>query len=1072
MDSTQFHLNRLVREVRKQIRRRTMLQGGAVMLVVLFGYATGFLLLYPLIHGNAALFWGSLTGLLAVTGASVWWSILRPLRREVTDQQIAMYIEEQSPGLEDRLISAVEAQSKGVEDILESLLNDAARMAKGIVPASLVRKVRARIVAGLGTVLATALLVVCIMNMDRIRLVASSSLASVRPYITLSPGNAEVERGESQSVVAELRQGTDDSVQIVFKEGDSDQWRRLDMEPGTEGDAFMAEFTSIQETITYYVEAGNRKSEAFSITVYEFPAVDQIDLAYQFPDHLSLPPRLEDDSGDIRGLEGSTVTITVHTTGTPETAVLSLESGSTIPLRSREDGHFSGQIKLTEEDLYTVILTDENGKTNPFPSQYSILPVPDMAPHITVQDPGRDVRANAIEEVLVSADVDDDYGVQSFELVYYVGGGEEQTVSLHNSAGAQQMSGEHLLFLEDYSLQPGDVITYYIQARDALQEAVTDMYFIEIIPFDQSYTQVSAAAAQGGQQQQQSGLVVSQQELIAATWRLLRERNTHEDYPTALDAVAGAQENLKRSIEERISSTAFSLELRGNEIQQQTVRYLQEATEHMDEAVKFLRGDDLKDALAVQRKALTAILRADAQNRENQVAQQQQGQAGGGASATEERMSELMDLELDISKDKYEVQQQRSQQAEAMEDALKQVKDLARRQQDLADDLQRPDEMPEEDRKRFVDRLRRDQEDVREQLEDVARNMRQQQQQDSQGRMSRALRNMREADRALRRGNLDEAAQRQQQALRDLEALQPDLQRSARGTRREQLRALNDDLQSLTSQEQELAKDLEELVNSQRRPTEEEMVALDEQRLQIMDDLERAMQEAARMEAQSQDPEMTANLRNLQQQVQREDITGDMASSYRALRNGWLDSAQRLEEEILSDLENLEDARQALATSLPVTEEEALAAALREIQDLQEQLEGVESDAARLREGAADDDNRSLEARIQSQLSRAQSQLEELMDRNGGNNAAQGALSRVQNALSRADHTGVLLDEESAKSLFDQDIYDALNQLEADLLRALDMVQMENRLYGSRRGEVPPEYSDMVEKYYELLSRQ
>ena len=196
-----------------------------------------------------------------------------------------------------------------------------------------------------------------------------------------------------------------------------------------------------------------------------------------------------------------------------------------------------------------------------------------------------------------------------------------------------------------------------------------------------------------------------------------------------------------------------------------------------------------------------------------------------------------------------------------------------------------------------------------------------------------------------------------------------------------------------------------------------------------------------------------------------------MASSYRALRNGWLDSAMRLEEEILQSLENLEARTRDLASSLPVTEEEALAQQLQQVQELQEQLRTLESDATRLREQGQQGDNRSLEARLQSQLSRAQQQLQDLMQ-NGGNATDQQALGGLQNALSRADHTGVLLDEDAAKAFFERDVYDALSQLEDHIARALDLAQMENRLYGSRRQEVPPEYSNMVEKYYESLSRQ
>ncbi len=1066
MNNAPIHLQRLIRAVRSQLRRRALLQGSAVALVIFFACAVTLLLAYPFLRGHRLLFWLAAAGGAVITGGATFWYAVRPVLRKISDRRIALFIEEQAPGLEDRLNSAIEARAnrvEGADAVLSGLLEDAGRMARGIVPRTLVRKLRARAIAGACAVAAAALLLVGGLNLDKVRLVASNSAAAVRPFMTVLPGNVEVEKGESQTVVAELRNDPGSDILIVFRESGG-TWVRQVMKAGLEGTAFMAEFTSIQDPIEYYVEAGRRRSEPFVISVYEFPAVNQIDLTYEYPDHIPLPPRTEEDTGDIHGLAGSTVTLAVHTTGMPKTAEMLLESGVVLPLAARDGGLFSGQITLEEEDLYTLRLTDANGKRNLFPAQYAIIPVPDSEPHITVQDPGRDVRANAVEEVLIAADVDDDYGVKAFGLVFFVGGGEAQTISLLDTPDARQSAGEHLLFLEDYSLQPGDVITYYLEAQDALQHAVTDMYFIEIIPFDQTYTQVSAAA--GGQSgRQQSGLVVSQQELIAATWRLVRERDTHEDYAGALRALIGAQSSLQRSIEERIQSTAFSLELRGNEMQQQTVRYLEDAVLSMGHAVEQLERDALRDALPTQRKALTALLRADAQNRENQVAQQQQRGQGGGMSATEERMSELMDLELDISKDKYEVQQQRAQETQQFDDALRRVKDLARRQQDLAN-LQRPETLQGEDRKRFVDKLRRDQEEVRQQLEQVARDMQQ-----TEGRMASALRNMREADRALRRGNLDEAVQRQQQALRDLQQLQPDLQMATRGSRRAQLQALTDDLQDLSDREQRLAQDIEELASRSTRPTEAEMRPLDDERLALVDALHQAMEEAARMEAQSQDPEMTASLRNLQQQVRRDDLAGDMASSYRALRNGWLESAQRLEEEILRDLANLDESRRALEQSLPVTEEESLAATLREVQDLQEQLRRLESDAARLRESDPEADSRSLEARMRSQLSRATARLQDLMQQ-GGDNATQQALAGVQNALTRADHTGVLLDEESAKAFFERRVYDALNQLEEKIARALDLVQMETRLYGSRRGEVPPEYSGMVEKYYESLSRQ
>ena len=49
---------------------------------------------------------------LAVLG-SVYYFLIRPLRRRVTDEQVALYLEEHEPSLQATLISAVEASGQG-----------------------------------------------------------------------------------------------------------------------------------------------------------------------------------------------------------------------------------------------------------------------------------------------------------------------------------------------------------------------------------------------------------------------------------------------------------------------------------------------------------------------------------------------------------------------------------------------------------------------------------------------------------------------------------------------------------------------------------------------------------------------------------------------------------------------------------------------------------------------------------------------------------------------------------------------------------------------------------------------
>ena len=51
--------------------------------------------------------------LLAAAAASIGWFLVRPLRRQVTDEQVALYLEEREPSLQASLISAVEASREG-----------------------------------------------------------------------------------------------------------------------------------------------------------------------------------------------------------------------------------------------------------------------------------------------------------------------------------------------------------------------------------------------------------------------------------------------------------------------------------------------------------------------------------------------------------------------------------------------------------------------------------------------------------------------------------------------------------------------------------------------------------------------------------------------------------------------------------------------------------------------------------------------------------------------------------------------------------------------------------------------
>ncbi len=1114
MANTNYRVRALIRDIRSRWRRRAVLQGAALSIGVLAVWGSILLLLYrfsPI--GPVILLGGAVLGALVVLVLIVR-LVLQPAIRTIPDRQIALFVEEQIPDLEDRLNSAVEiddpAAARHAHGILvDRLIDDASERARTIPLTTVVDRQKERILTTAGGAGLVLFLFLAFTSLDELRhsfggADLASMISTSQPYMTVNPGSVEIEQGASQDVVVTLREESDRDVVVHYRTGDG-TWRKESMQGAVGEPAFLHEFLDVQDPIQYFVEHDQRRSEPFTISLYTFPSVVRIDQTHTYPSYTRRDPRIEEDTGDVHGLKGSTVTLDVAVTGTVEVAELVLDDERRIQLDPAGDGRFRGTIRLEEPGYYSIHLTDREQKRNKFPDEYRITPVEDERPYVTVTDPQRDVRANSVEEVLVAARAEDDYGLKDVRLRFAVNGGEEQTVSLINSpaAGSTNAEGEHLFFLEDFSLEPGDVISYFVEAEDVFHDepAATDLYFIEVIPFDRDYTQAAAGGMPAGGPAQ-SGIVLNQQQIIAATWKLYRERKEmgEESYSSSRRALAQAQANLRRNIDQRINATAFSLELQRGDETRAIAEHLRSAVRSMGAAVTELEADRLREAMAPEREALNYLLKADALNKDRQIALNRGGQGGGGnASATEERMTELMDLELDISKDKYETLPQSSAGGNAgdgeMDEALRKLRELSRRQQNLANESQRA--LEGEDQRRAVERLKRDQDDLRRQAEDLSRSMRRTARGDERmgadvdERLDRVARNMQEAERALREGDVQRARSRQQQAVNELERLSENLQRVGNDDRRQVLDEMDRNFDRMIDQEDRLARDLDRAAERARsgRVDRGELDGLAERRRAVREALEELDRQAESVATRSTDqPDLATAARNLRQGLRREALDEQMEDSERALERGWLDHARRREEGIQESMQRIEEAVRALGGRFPVTDEERIARSIDELREMERDLRALRDQAgSQATADAANDETASTPgerggqaggdrsaradaAARQARMDRARERLERMQRNLDGTPGAQ-ALDPVRRALARAEHDGVSLEGESARAFFDAEVFAALSQLEEALMSELDQIAMDKKLFGSRPGEVPEEYRALVEKYYESLSK-
>ena len=258
---------------------------------------------------------------------------------------------------------------------------------------------------------------------------------------------------------------------------------------------------------------------------------------------------------------------------------------------------------------------------------------------------------------------------------------------------------DHVFFLESLSAQadaepmvPGDLISYYAIAKDRQNSARTDIFFIDVQPFDRRYSQSQQAGGGGGQQggQQQNEISQRQREIIVSTWNLIREQqeNRRNDPAYVLDnaaLLARVQGTLREQVETLARRTeARQLTASAEEIAR-FVENLEKAGEAMIPASERLGELELEQAILPEQEALQHLLAAEAVFTDISVSQGANGGGGGGGQAGRD-LTEMFELEMDLEKNQYETGSRASPEGpqQAMNEAADELEELARRQEQLA----------------------------------------------------------------------------------------------------------------------------------------------------------------------------------------------------------------------------------------------------------------------------------------------------------------------------------------------------------------------------------------------------
>ncbi len=771
-------LIRAIRYVRSRWRLRNVLKGLAF--VVLFGFTAFAISAYGMEYFRYTAWSVRLFRIftyLALLAIALRF-IVRPLAKRVTSEQVALYMEEQDPSLKEAVSSAVE-MGKPAEEGSRSRPHLSEALVQKLVEQTVERcesidyghgiehdalKRSSAVLLGV----ALAGMVAVLLSPSFMRYGASLLLNPMRsaqaasPYmIVVAPGDIGVARGADQLVTAELRGFETEDTEIALKAEGEGEWHRFSMnlEEGDGQYSFM--MFDLSSATDYFVEANGVRSDLFRVEVSDLPYVRQIDLEYRFPDYTALSPQTVEDGGDIAALRGTEVALTIYPTVTVAGGVLKVEGAEPIELVVAAEGSLTANLSVREDSFYRIELEAFDGTMQAASPDYAIEVLSDQPPSVTITKPGRDSKVNPIEEVFTEIKGEDDYGLSKVELVYSVNGGEEQVVKLHSGRSKKEMVAGHTFFLEDFDLTPGDFISYYARATDGdfvagPQTSTTDIYFIEARPFDRRYSQAQGGmpGGGGGGGGMEGTLSVRQREIVAATFKLIRDKEKYarKDWEENLTTIALMQGRLREQVQNllrRMSNRGIT----GMDGDFATIsESLKKAIEAMGPAEEKLTVKDPNAAMPYEQRALQHLQRADAVFREVQVSFQQGGGGGGGGrTASAEDLADLFELELDKLRNQYETVQRGQQQGvdNQVDEALQRLQELARRQQQENERL-----------KRQASRLQNQmgggggggsQRDLAEQTEELARRLERLAREQSQPDLQDTARRLQQAADAMRR---------------------------------------------------------------------------------------------------------------------------------------------------------------------------------------------------------------------------------------------------------------------------------------------------------------------------------
>ena len=421
--------------------------------------------------------WRTALGVLVLvgSGATVALFLKRALPLALSQHRFALFVEKRYPRLGQQLISALELSARPNSgrqspELLAAATRQAADLLQAVAASEILD--RRPLVTHLRFLAAAAALTSICAAIFSDDLAAAAERCShpltaydrpPRTQIEIRPGDLEIVKGEDAVLQVHFSGYRPRLAHIERRATPDAPWQKQTLIV-ERADSIKHIFRQVQRPFSYAVAADDGRSAEYQVRVIDPPSVKRLRLHYEYPDYSHLPPRIDEEGGDIQCLAGTQVEIEILSSKELNNATLVLND--TLKIQARLDGAVARiSIEVRDSGYYQILLTDRKGVRNRDPIRYAIQASEDLPPEIALVDPGRDIDLPESLNVRLQAEATDDFSIEKVVLVHRVNEGPEKRRELRATRGREVLVN-HIWDLAMHNLLPEDRVYYYLEVFD------------------------------------------------------------------------------------------------------------------------------------------------------------------------------------------------------------------------------------------------------------------------------------------------------------------------------------------------------------------------------------------------------------------------------------------------------------------------------------------------------------------------------------------------------------------------------------------------------------------------------